>query len=105
MLLFLAPWRSFTTLLAFKAPKAVKRAEVGWSARLLSHSRHLFHSFALVVVTHCDLVWCSNHRDLDERNGCRTYVSFGLRKDGWEVTSYFSPEIFASEHGEVGLSQ
>nr|APH07540.1 BypA [Agaricomycetes sp.] len=42
-----------------------------------------------------------NYRDLNERNGCRTYISFGLKKSGWEVTSYFSPEIFASEHDKI----
>nr|APH07541.1 BypB [Agaricomycetes sp.] len=36
-----------------------------------------------------------NHRDLDKRSGCRTYISFGLRQGGWEVTSYFSPELFS----------
>ncbi|EIM81858.1 aromatic prenyltransferase [Stereum hirsutum FP-91666 SS1] len=47
---------------------------------------------------------CFEHRtDLDKRTGCRTYLSFGLRKGGWEVTSYFSPELFSSGHTEIEL--
>ncbi|KAG6916845.1 hypothetical protein DXG01_005144 [Tephrocybe rancida] len=36
-----------------------------------------------------------NRRSLDERTGIHTYVTFALKKNyQWELTSYFSPEIW-----------
>ncbi|KAF5335390.1 hypothetical protein D9611_011702 [Ephemerocybe angulata] len=35
-----------------------------------------------------------NHRPLSEGTGIHTYVTFGLKKKGFEVTNYFSPEVY-----------
>ncbi|TFK26012.1 aromatic prenyltransferase [Coprinopsis marcescibilis] len=35
-----------------------------------------------------------NHRQLDEKPGIITYVSFALKKNGSELTQYFSPEPY-----------
>ncbi|KAF8063595.1 tryptophan dimethylallyltransferase-domain-containing protein [Lyophyllum atratum] len=38
-----------------------------------------------------------NHRELSERSGIHTYVTFALKKNyEWELTSYFSPEVWES---------
>ncbi|KAG6843005.1 hypothetical protein H0H93_002584, partial [Arthromyces matolae] len=39
----------------------------------------------------------NSHRQLDKRNGLHTMVSFGTKPSGWDVTNYYSAEIFASE--------
>ncbi|RDB22384.1 4-O-dimethylallyl-L-tyrosine synthase [Hypsizygus marmoreus] len=38
-----------------------------------------------------------NHRNLAEKRGIHTYVTFALKKNyGWELTMYFSPEVWES---------
>ncbi|TFK33626.1 tryptophan dimethylallyltransferase-domain-containing protein [Crucibulum laeve] len=37
-----------------------------------------------------------DHRKLSEKTGIHTYVTFGLKANGWDLTSYFSPEPWAS---------
>ncbi|GLB43012.1 putative tryptophan dimethylallyltransferase [Lyophyllum shimeji] len=52
----------------------------------------------------CEQGWVSrevsaayNHRDLSERTGIHTYVTFALKKNyEWELTTYFSPEVWES---------
>ncbi|KAF8174361.1 aromatic prenyltransferase [Mycena galopus ATCC 62051] len=34
------------------------------------------------------------HRDLSARTGIQTAVSFGIKPKGWDVTGYYSPEVF-----------
>ncbi|KAF8143739.1 aromatic prenyltransferase [Mycena galopus ATCC 62051] len=34
------------------------------------------------------------HRDLSARTGTQTAVSFGIKPKGWDVTGYYSPEVF-----------
>ncbi|KAG6907371.1 hypothetical protein DXG01_009192 [Tephrocybe rancida] len=54
-----------------------KTGEEGWMAKALSHA--------------------NSHRRLDKRNGIHTMASFGTKPTGWEVTNYYSPELFAPE--------
>ncbi|KAH8798041.1 tryptophan dimethylallyltransferase-domain-containing protein [Flagelloscypha sp. PMI_526] len=41
-----------------------------------------------------------NHRNLDEMSGIQTYVTFAVKKAGWELTSYFSPEVWVQTERE-----
>ncbi|KAF8999437.1 aromatic prenyltransferase [Cyathus striatus] len=36
-----------------------------------------------------------NDRDLSAKSGTHTYVTFGLKTSGWDLTSYFSPDIWS----------
>ncbi|KAG6907369.1 hypothetical protein DXG01_009190 [Tephrocybe rancida] len=54
-----------------------KPGESGWMAEALAHAY--------------------SHRPLNKRNGIHTMVSFGTKPTGWEVTNYYSPELFAPE--------
>ncbi|KAG6813811.1 hypothetical protein H0H93_013258, partial [Arthromyces matolae] len=37
------------------------------------------------------------HRPLSKRSGIHTMISFGTKPKGWDVTNYYSPEIYAPE--------
>ncbi|KAG6812895.1 hypothetical protein H0H92_015630 [Tricholoma furcatifolium] len=39
----------------------------------------------------------NSHRLLEKRNGIHTMASFGTKPAGWDVTNYYSAEIFAPE--------
>lgn len=53
---------------------------------------------------HSGLGWVSReveeafvHRPLHDRTGIHTYVTFALKSGGWELTSYFSPEVWLQQ--------
>ncbi|KAG6841276.1 hypothetical protein C0991_000254 [Blastosporella zonata] len=58
-----------------------KTGEKGWMTKALGHA--------------------NSHRPLDKRNGIHTMASFGTKPTGWEVTNYYSPELFAKERGTL----
>ncbi|KAF8143755.1 tryptophan dimethylallyltransferase-domain-containing protein [Mycena galopus ATCC 62051] len=41
-----------------------------------------------------DIARACPHRDLSARTGTQTAVSFGIKPKGWDVTGYYSPEVF-----------
>ncbi|KAF8202081.1 aromatic prenyltransferase [Mycena galopus ATCC 62051] len=49
-----------------------------------------------------DIARACPHRDLSARTGAQTGVSFGIKPKGWDLTGYYSPEVFraAEELGE-----
>ncbi|RDB27930.1 4-O-dimethylallyl-L-tyrosine synthase [Hypsizygus marmoreus] len=43
------------------------------------------------------LAHANPHRPLEKRNGLHTMVSFGTKPTGWEITNYYSAEVYAAE--------
>ncbi|RDB27793.1 7-dimethylallyltryptophan synthase [Hypsizygus marmoreus] len=43
------------------------------------------------------LAHANQHRPLEKRNGLHTMVSFGTKPTGWEITNYYSAEVYAAE--------
>ncbi|KAG6906065.1 hypothetical protein DXG01_016067 [Tephrocybe rancida] len=58
-----------------------KPGEEGWMVEALAHA--------------------NPHRPLDKRYGIHTMASFGTKPSGWEVTNYYSPELFAPEFADA----
>ncbi|KAJ6497587.1 aromatic prenyltransferase [Mycena sanguinolenta] len=53
-----------------------------------------------------DIARACPHRDLSARTGTQTGFSFGIKPKGWDVTGYYSPEVFrAAEEAEERLKK
>ncbi|KAK7045147.1 7-dimethylallyltryptophan synthase [Favolaschia claudopus] len=47
-----------------------------------------------------DIARAHPHRDLAERTGTQTGFSFGIKPKGWDITGYYSPEVFRAAEKE-----
>lgn len=66
----------------------------GWVRREIEETLYVLPVFHFPVMLDTKLLFPSPHRSLEKDTGIATWVTFGHKKKGWELTSYYSPELF-----------